>query len=594
MPPRKKLKNDSNKTVEDASEAAGTQDTTPAPRRGVRGRRGGLKDMPNMPLDILFEIFSVLHPKDLLHLSRASKAFRRLLLAPSTVPCWKEARSRQENLPAPPPHMSEPAWASLLFSNHCHGCGKTGNFTILFDRFIEVAAKRRSTTQWHVPEAKDIETQCKGLSEKKISKLLDVRSIRMRDTRKCAAVLRRWHAGEQKNKGDERIALKNERFQSYVNRLLGLNAELRGSVHSVQQWLREDGWGDALDILNDNELEALAAVREVDKPKKLDSRRGWNAIKDEVVNSLENLKRQHLRREFNIKIAPRFGVLHSALVRYRRSRWAPGAGTQLIGSFADYVIMPKLRAFLEDDSHFQDGAPCVEDVLLTLLQPLTEQWVTEVKDGLVKRALAALGDSHHSVRPDNAIELAIFVLYCPQVERHCRWEEAIIHRPCVVRNLEWVKDDYTKEAQHFLNTMNHETSNHFERAVDLTASQARYAEQLESRRAVVAASGLDPDTATVADMDACGARLYCMLCARVVEWEVLDWKAAYLRLRFATGGVSQTSMRRLHKKEDAKEGVDYVLSKRPMPAITMFHPMLSETPKCVAKVEEGLGLFAEM
>ena len=26
------------------------------PRRAVRGRRGGLKDLPNMPLDILMEV----------------------------------------------------------------------------------------------------------------------------------------------------------------------------------------------------------------------------------------------------------------------------------------------------------------------------------------------------------------------------------------------------------------------------------------------------------------------------------------------------------------------------------------------------------
>ena len=35
--------------------AVPTKRAAPA-QRNVRGRRGGLKDMPNMPLDILFEV----------------------------------------------------------------------------------------------------------------------------------------------------------------------------------------------------------------------------------------------------------------------------------------------------------------------------------------------------------------------------------------------------------------------------------------------------------------------------------------------------------------------------------------------------------
>lgn len=33
---------------------------------------------------------------------------------------WKAVRRRDEGLPHPPDHLSEPAYANLLFSDHCH------------------------------------------------------------------------------------------------------------------------------------------------------------------------------------------------------------------------------------------------------------------------------------------------------------------------------------------------------------------------------------------------------------------------------------------------------------------------------------------
>ncbi|EJF65431.1 hypothetical protein DICSQDRAFT_51153 [Dichomitus squalens LYAD-421 SS1] len=79
-----------------------------------------------MPLDnILFEIFVSLRPGDLLNLSRATRAFRALLMSRQSAPFWREARKQFEDLPDPPSYLSEPAYANLLFSAHCHNCGKS-------------------------------------------------------------------------------------------------------------------------------------------------------------------------------------------------------------------------------------------------------------------------------------------------------------------------------------------------------------------------------------------------------------------------------------------------------------------------------------
>lgn len=94
--------------------------------------------MPTMNLDILFhvrrehttlyaklmnesiQIFSFLHPMDLLNLARTSKDFRILLLQRSSAAAWKTSRLQVYGLPDCPPDMSEPQYANLVFYPHCH------------------------------------------------------------------------------------------------------------------------------------------------------------------------------------------------------------------------------------------------------------------------------------------------------------------------------------------------------------------------------------------------------------------------------------------------------------------------------------------
>ncbi len=119
--------------------------------------------MPHMPLDILvevrasfsmrilqcgqwrfdkradatcpftFQVFSFMHPRDLLSLARTTRDFRTFLSSRSSAPFWKAARKNVEGLPDCPQYLSEPAYANLMFFAHCHvsvfsysSCGSTG------------------------------------------------------------------------------------------------------------------------------------------------------------------------------------------------------------------------------------------------------------------------------------------------------------------------------------------------------------------------------------------------------------------------------------------------------------------------------------
>ncbi|KZV73708.1 hypothetical protein PENSPDRAFT_648674 [Peniophora sp. CONT] len=103
-------------------------------KTGTTTTRGGLKALPNMPLDVLEEIFCALDPASLVHISRTTKAFRQLLFSPGYAHVWREVFARDESdIPLPPDGMQAKDWAHLLFGGKiCEGCHQPNAPTVLF------------------------------------------------------------------------------------------------------------------------------------------------------------------------------------------------------------------------------------------------------------------------------------------------------------------------------------------------------------------------------------------------------------------------------------------------------------------------------
>ncbi|KAI5900815.1 uncharacterized protein SCHCODRAFT_02608854 [Schizophyllum commune H4-8] len=94
----------------------------PKTAKQTRRRGKSLADLPSMPLDILYEIFGYLHPLDLLHVSRATKALRAILLSRSATSVWKRSFSSVEDAPSIPDDISIPHLSSLMFESACQFC----------------------------------------------------------------------------------------------------------------------------------------------------------------------------------------------------------------------------------------------------------------------------------------------------------------------------------------------------------------------------------------------------------------------------------------------------------------------------------------
>ncbi|KAF5340338.1 hypothetical protein D9611_007911 [Ephemerocybe angulata] len=116
---RQKVKADSQSTTEPTQEPV----TTPkAKKAGGSRRKKDLSKLPDkMPVDILFEVFGHLSPKDLLNLSRTNKMFEELISGTRATSIWMEAR-KPYRVPEPPQFYSEWQWARLLFETRCEHC----------------------------------------------------------------------------------------------------------------------------------------------------------------------------------------------------------------------------------------------------------------------------------------------------------------------------------------------------------------------------------------------------------------------------------------------------------------------------------------
>ncbi|GLB40352.1 putative A Receptor for Ubiquitination Targets [Lyophyllum shimeji] len=115
-----------------------------------RGHVADLRSLKIVPLDVLFEIFSNLHPLDLLHLARTSKRLRAILMSRSSISIWRAALANVERLPFCPSDLTETQYVDLLFGEHCHFCLATNAHQIFWA--CRVRCCNKCVNKYFVPE----------------------------------------------------------------------------------------------------------------------------------------------------------------------------------------------------------------------------------------------------------------------------------------------------------------------------------------------------------------------------------------------------------------------------------------------------------
>ncbi|THH33112.1 hypothetical protein EUX98_g1055 [Antrodiella citrinella] len=377
--------------------------TAPTGRR-VRGKRGSLKDLPDAPLDILFEVFTLLTPTDLLNLARTSKAFRGLMMSRKSIFLWKAARGNVEGLPECPSFLTEPAYANLAFFNHCHRCLKTArNITWEFQARYCAKCKpsmsikeddihmpdgcisdetyskhriltfifnvvNRSGTYYpfhyaHKPQVKNLQETWDKTPSNERNELVKVWLARADETRKFVGEASIW---EQKTKTSREAKSQSHKADLECIRM----ARFDGVVEKLKLL----GYRDELHLNEDALMDDLKHYPIVKIAKPL-TEKGWSRIREEIVAFVESQKLARIRHERKQLLNRRFKVLQKNWNVDLEAAPAPFPHPHV----RELISFPEVRAILDVPDDAKISATDLQ-VAKSLLPNITQRWLEERRE----------------------------------------------------------------------------------------------------------------------------------------------------------------------------------------------------------------------
>ncbi|KAI0723984.1 hypothetical protein C8T65DRAFT_628118 [Cerioporus squamosus] len=347
-------------------------------------RKKSLSMLPHMPLDILYEILSHLHPYDLLHLARTTKAFRVLLMSRSAVTVWKHARENVPGLPDCPSDLSEPAYANLLFDPHCHFCIKARVWTVMWTlrvRCCKACSKDKGIlatvgdivralsprynqfkNQVMLPEEfvndslyclkADLNKLLERLDacdddEEAIQAVVTEHVDAAKERRKSVADLEAWRDAETMRRKEERTILTFRRRIQILERL------------------DQSGYTEELKYVPDDLYERFTENAFVNQPKELTDRI-WNNIKESMFAWAEEVRTHYLMQQRCQHYIDRLRIMSDELADIVESHPFP----QIVPSVADLSWhIPFYRDLMEKD---RDVAITPEDLVPENMGPFLE------------------------------------------------------------------------------------------------------------------------------------------------------------------------------------------------------------------------------
>ncbi|KAF9234865.1 hypothetical protein BU15DRAFT_52071 [Melanogaster broomeanus] len=468
-----------------------------------KSRRGRLEMLPELNLDVLFQILSFLHPLDLLNLARTTKAFRQLLMRKSSAFVWKASLRRVEGLPVCPPDLNEPQYAYLAFYPHCHVSAMelphpTQEFLKVMasmsryflkgsDSCADTFAGHGSTHFVDVEQLKAFEKEYKEVPQDRHDEFLADRRIQVCAINKHASECEAWH-------DDMLQGRSNARAESIFTRLktLGYTSELDCFV-TYRIKVTHRSIFDSTKVLTDRE---------------------WARVRGRFVSTMNDYRISRLEEAvYN----PRRKILVELYDAYVRQPAPPGATVDLLPDVVDLAHFAAFDAIIKlpegTEVNAETFKPAFEQI-----PTLVQEWRADV-DAQLAALVVIPGDSSTSgvaeddfsdgpLEPAERLKLASAVfenrlgnlivstdLLDQPIFNRC-YSNSITSQ--VIPGRPWSLMDERGEYP----------------LVELFTGAAH----------VVRACGMDPQTATVEDMDKRDIRLRCNYCPCTTA--KMDWRTA--------------------------------------------------------------------
>ncbi|KAF7374930.1 hypothetical protein MSAN_00379100 [Mycena sanguinolenta] len=518
------------------------------PRRIRKSRefvaaRGILSSLRELPLDVVAEIFGHLNPLDLLNLARTTKEIRGILMSRSSIFIWKESRSHVEGLPEPPRELSEPQYANLCFSTHCHQCLAVPVSTIIWSARLRLCKKcieakfdnqnnvaiqtsleydlisslvpvhrevRRRGRWGHYQQelfsidvATRLSKECEAFREKGCLQTSDPeykawfkqKEDEMKEIDAHAALCTAWAANRTSERRNELDEARSLRLEAIVERLTAL------------------GWGEEVPF----HTYELSCHKLVKQPKELTDRI-WKNIETPLVEFLTGLKEERL-------VATRAKIIRERRQLAARvyNKWRETLPPDVVyPAKIDVLLTEPFRAVIEDTPIEPEEKVTEEsfDAAVSSVVEFSADWRRRKQEELVKIMQKIHPDS---VEADLHLATTFFTCSTYTNAEPLSTSTILVHASATaIRYGEWGEDSVQK-------TLGEEAWN--------AAGRVRLHEQAQrNARFVVEACGLDPDVTTSAEMDEINPALECLNCSNEMYGRcVMRWTRAAYHVCGSTG-----------------------------------------------------------
>ncbi|KAK0222725.1 hypothetical protein EDD85DRAFT_253369 [Armillaria nabsnona] len=518
-----------------------------------RGRKGALKGLVDMPLDILLEIFGHLLPYDVLRLARLTKEFRKLLMHPSSRSCWRASLSNVPNLPDPFPGMTEPTWVNLVFHPQCHFCPRTVHTVewcfrkrlcnrCWYKHVIPVSRWIMDVdAPWNKWENMPVTGMLAGILPMQIDKTTRHKHILRQDFHDLANRFRLIYDAQEKElfKSRESAIARGIEQRArecliwtrcyFINQQTEVNDQKAYRLRAVHNKLVDLGWTQELEFLQrrDN-YNSLSEHQLVNQTRPLTDRI-WTKIKSTIIELLQGVRVRRLQAEHEALIRTRKNVALPILRSYKRAN-IPFSG--FMPECPDYFEFPEVKAIIQrppeeivDQTSFE--------LIPSLLPGLIEAWRERIHEELY--ALIKDSDPTSTVDGRVALCLATTVFTCETCTQiyHDPSESnpdlgvvngfgimtypGVLSHTCLIRGEADPADIPTPEENaDAIVYVSNKRSNRLSWSSHTLRIIPRYGEIAEE---IVIAAGKNPKTTSAVEMDQLMLYFFCMDCATL---EVVD------------------------------------------------------------------------
>ncbi|KAF8651437.1 hypothetical protein AX16_004738 [Volvariella volvacea WC 439] len=486
--------------------------------------RAQLRLILEIPLDILFEVVSRLPPSDVLSLSRTSKVLRSVLMSRSAITAWRESLKNEPDLPPLPSGLTEPQFANLLYSDHCHYCSATPATCTLWGLYVRCCdpclAKNFAPLDTVLSKYRDPLKNYKellciinsptgpraSLSDAALvnSRLLQVKSKKpeldayLKERRQHIRERIKFADGCQDYMAKRRRRLRQERKEAVYDRLTQI-----GFGYEVQR-IRENGSKLIDDQPAVNSEEPLTET-------------AWSRMKNALIEIMEDVREKLLKKQKKSLLKKRIAIINEILKDFRSTHSNEGV---TVPPLVDVCAMPPVMAILFDENR---DAYVQRDHYVNFLTGLPQwccHWQAEKADLLAKLVQAqSYASSNWATLTSKAVlELATTYFKCNECLAPFTYPAILTHE-CLIQLSHGYRNRGDDEVMLF-KMLNAEPWNLNGRRVSFSKNAHMIASSL------VRVAGLDPLRAKASQMD--GVELACSLCKRGNLQKHLPWRKAVL------------------------------------------------------------------